>query len=255
MSGLTLPMLCSLSSHVYNVYKNRIKSIVSCNRIEQLPLLDFILNHSVVPDNAFKWLVGSVRSNVTMISCLIKHRLWMDKKIDAVIETFEKFDLEVQSCNDLDRLLAENSIHLSLYEKHYLFLLLTEQYKKDPVLCSDDDIYDCNKQFPVKNISLNYSPTEILLDEALCKAAYLADHRMVKNIMLAADEHNLHCVFDPTAEPEHKKVLSWLQDNIAKGCRGEEDLGWSMGPDSTKWPSTNLKAYVKTLHCLYEVMY
>lgn len=232
----------------------KINRIIGTNCIDQLPLLAFILNQSVVPDNAFLWIVESLRSSIELISFLIKQRLWLDQKMDTIIDMLQKCDNEMQSCNDLDRLLTENEIILTIYEKHYLFTLLTADEKQDIILWNQDKPYDCSKSYPVRNISMNYIPTEDLLDDAFCEAARLADYKLMKNILTAAAEHNLQCQFDPENDPEHRKVLSWVQENIIKGCKGEKDLGWSMGPDSAKWPSTELKDYVKTLDCLLQIM-
>lgn len=249
MSGLSVVMLCELSSDLFKVLNYKLRNILQRNRVEQLPLLCYILEQSVVPDNAFKWFTESSRSSVELISCLIKHRLCLDKKIESVVDILDDNGKEYLSCDEVDLLLRENNIELSLYEKYFVFTLLIGDVN------SDDITYKCNQQFPAKNIYSNYSITADLVDDAFCNAARFADHKMMKNIQTAAEEHHLQCEIDPDSDSEHQKVLTWVQENVAKGCRSEGDLGWCDGPDSGKWPSTKLHDYIKTLDCLYESMF
>lgn len=251
MSGLTMSMLCSISDPICSVYNSNIRRIIRSNCTENLPLLYYILNRSVVPDNAFRWLVESKHSSVPIISYLIEKRLWLDKTIQSIVSTLNKSDVEYLTCSEMDKLLDENCIVLTVYEKHYLFSLLAENRSMDPLEKLWEQPYDCGELYPVNRISTNYTSTRTLLDEAICEAARLADHKMLTNILTAAADHELQYQFNPK---EHKDVLTWLKDNIAIGCSSDKTLGWSTGPDSAKWPSTELKDYVKTLNCLYDLM-
>lgn len=256
MSALDLSMLCTLTTPIFNVFNSIVKRIVRYNSIEELPLLYYIINESVVPDDAFKWLTDSMHSCVEVIFVLIKNRLWLDKVIDNTVKLIEKSHVDSLSCIDLEKLLEKNNHNLLLYEKHYIFVLLSEYYKTDSYerLSCNNRNYDCKKPFPVKNIHLNYTPTVQLIDQAICEASRQADYKLLKNIIAAASANDLKCEFDPDSNPTHKEVITWLQENILKGCKGVKNLGWTEGPDSAKWPSTELKDYVKTLNCLYEIM-
>lgn len=256
MSGLSLSMLISITSPICEVFNNKINDIVKCNHVKNLPLLYYILSQTVVPDSAFKCLADCVHSSVDIISCLITHRLWWDKKLENIVKLLKQADYKFLSCIEIDKLLEENSVHLSLYEKHCLFTLLTKSKSSDPLhqLFDRYRSYNCDESFPVQNISMNHVQTEALLDELFLKAAELADHKMLKNIITAAFDNDLQCQFNPEENTEHKRVLSWLEENVSKGCSGDRRLGWSEGPDSAKWPATELRDYVKTLDRLYEIM-
>lgn len=240
--------MCDLSVNIYKAFNNKLKRIIHHNRVDQMCLLHHILKQSVVPDEAFKWLTESTRSSVELISCLIKERLCLDKKIQNVISALDEWDRQYMSCDSVDLLLKDNNIDLSLYEKVFLFSLLTGDTDMEDICSNYKD------SFPIKNISLNYDSTVNLLDDAFCKAARLADHKLLKNIVKAAGVHNLCCEIDPDTDLEHKKVIDWLNENVIKGIQGENRLGWKEGPDSAKWPSTKLHDYIKTLDCLYENM-
>lgn len=257
MSGLSLSMFSRLYASISDVFNRIVRRIVRKNCIEELPLLHYVLDLSVVPDDAFKWLSQSMRPSVEIISLLIKKRLSWDKRMNIINKLLENSPYREISCIEIEKLLEGDRIYLSPYEKHYLFTLLTEEKSDDAFdrLHRRDKLYDCSKSFSVKNVYLNYSPTETLVEEAICDAARLADHRLLKNIITAATENDMQCRFNPEEDPDHKAVLSWVQENLIKGCSGDDRLGWSMGPDSARWPSTELKDYVKTLDCLYEIMF
>lgn len=256
MSGLTLSMLCRVSVPMCSVFDSNIKRIVRSACHEELPLLRYILSQTVVPNDAFKWFTESKGSDIDIISYLIKQHLLWDKKMEDIImllETSEdglikNLEEEIYSCTQLDNMLEANRIYLSIYEKIHLFNLLIGEKTEDTL---DQD--KLNKLFPFSNIIAEYIPTQDLIHEAFFEAVRLADHKMLQSIKTAAEENGLYCVFNPECDPHHQEVLSWIEENIVKGCRGE-NLGWSEGPDSAKWPSTELKDYVKTLDCLCDIM-
>ena len=260
MSGLTLSMLCRVGTPICIVFNSNISRIIRSACYEELPLLRYIISQTVVPDDAFKWITQSKRSDIDIISYLIKQHLSWDKKIDDILKLLETSEddslLETSeddsySCTQIDNMLEANRIYLSIYEKIHLFTMIIG----DKNSLGQDKPYDHNMAFPWAKIFEDCLTTEDLIDEAFCEVARLADHKMLQCIKTAAEKNGLYCEFDPEYNPHHKEVLSWLEDNIARGCRGEKDLGWSEGPDSVKWPSTELKDYVKTLNCLYDIMY
>ena len=251
-------MLCRLSAPICSVFDSNIKRIIRSTCHEELPLLRYMLSQTVVPDDAFKWITQSKRADIDITSYLIKQHLSWDKKIEDILKLLETSEdgsiIETAednfySCTQIDNLLEANRIHLSIYEKIYLFTLLIGEKTEDTL---DQD--KLNTLFPVSNILHNWITIEELLDDAFCEAARLANHKMLQSIKTAAEENGLYCVFNPEYNPHHEEVLSWIEENIVKGCRGEKDLGWSEGPDSAKWPSNDLKDYVKTLNCLYDFM-
>ena len=49
----------------------------------------------------------------------------------------------------------------------------------------------------------------------------------------------------PTLRKSHEDLLKWLVSNMTKAKMGER-VGWSEGPDSGLWPSSNPEDYIKT---------
>lgn len=242
MSGLSLSFLCNLRASIYKVYESSIRSIIACSNVQDLSLLHYILSKTVVSDNVFQWIVQSTKSNSQIISCLIKNKLSFAQKLEQIMKVLDDSRLEQINCVELEKLLIKAHISLKSQEKHYLFTLLTNH-----------DSNDYCKRFPVENIYNNHEPVDCLIDEAIHNAAYFADHVLLKHIIEAASQNGIKCEFDPE-DPSHNKLLPWLKENIIKGCGGKNDLGWRDGPDSGKWPSTELKDYLKTLLLLYEIM-
>jgi hypothetical protein len=57
--------------------------------------------------------------------------------------------------------------------------------------------------------------------------------------------------FKPLENQTHAAIMTWLMKNISKGKNDSEAmLGWTCGPDSAKWPSTDLKDYEETVSLL-----
>lgn len=50
-------------------------------------------------------------------------------------------------------------------------------------------------------------------------------------------------------EEDHSELHQWLRQNIEKGRRGER-VGWSCGPDSAPWPSSDVEDYIRVLKIL-----
>jgi hypothetical protein len=57
--------------------------------------------------------------------------------------------------------------------------------------------------------------------------------------------------FKPLENQTHAAIMTWLMKNISKRKNDSEAmLGWTCGPDSAKWPSTDLKDYEETVSLL-----
>lgn len=241
MSALSYTTLAPLCLDLDSVYKKYIKCILQNPSSEDLQLLQCILKKTVVPDKAFYWIAQNRRSNVKVISYIIKRKLYVDKLIKKVIKALTVYEYNSFSASSIDVLLSDSNIPLNVYEKNYLFSLLMEK-KVSP--------QNFDKLYPFENITKNFKDTAALLEEAICDIAYLADCKGLKNMIEAASQNNIHFKFDP--EAKHEKLFSWLKTNIVKGCTSEDRLGWESGPDSAKWPSFNLSDYITTLACLIE---
>lgn len=241
MGSLPLEVVSPLCIELDSVYKKYIRDILENPSSEDLQLLQIILNKTVVPDEAFSWIAQNYHSNVKIISYIIKRKLYGDRIIKRVIKALSCYGYRSFSANRIDVLLSESNISLNTYERNYLFSLLMGK-KLDPS--------NFDKLYPFENIADNFKTVDTLVHEAICDAAYLTDYRILKNLIEAAKQNNIDFKFVP--ETEHKKIFSWLQTNIVKGLTTEERLGWENGPDSAKWPSSNLKDYITTLACLFE---
>lgn len=243
MSALALQVLSPLCVDLDAVYRKYIKCILENPCSEDIQFLQCILNKTTVPDEAFSWISENYRSNVKTISCIIKRRLYMDKLIKKVLKALSGYEYNSFSANRIDAFLTESHISLNTYEKNYLFTLLME---------TKFSSLNFDKLYPFENITKNFKSTESLVHETICNTAYLADCKILKDVIEAAKQNNIEFKFIP--ETDHKKLFSWLKTNIVKGLTTPDRLGWESGPDSAKWPSINLSDYINTLACLFETL-
>lgn len=244
MTALPLSVLAPLCLDLDNVYKKYIKCILQNPSSEDIQFLQCILNKTVVPDDVFTWISENYRSNAKIISFIIKRKLSTDKLVKRVINFLSGFEYNSFSAIRIDTLLSESNISINTYEKNYLFTLLMG--KKFAVENFD-------KLYPFDNIKLNFKDTQTLVGKAICTSAYLADCKLLRNLIDAAKQNNINFKFN-LENNDHENVYSWLKSNISKGCTTNDRLGWDEGPDSAKWPSFNLKDYIDTLSCLFETM-
>src|SRR3978361_2127766 len=103
MSGLSLSMFSRLYASICDVFSRIVRRILRKNCIEELPLLHYVLDLSVVPDDAFNWLSECMRPSVEIISLLIKKPLSWDKKINMIIKLLEKSFYRDISCIELEK--------------------------------------------------------------------------------------------------------------------------------------------------------
>lgn len=237
----SLSVLSPLCLDLDCVYRKYIKLILQSPTSEDIQFLQCILNKTVVPDEAFSWIVESYSCNVKTISFIIKKKLYTDKLIKKVITFLSAYEYNSFSANKIDALLSESSISLNVYEKNYLFTLLMEK-KFNP--------QHFDKLHPFDNITKNFKDTQTLVHEAILDAAYLADCKILKPLLEAAKQNNIEYKYNSERSAD-EKVVTWLKSNIVKGCTTEDRLGWESGPDSSKWPPFLVKEYIDTLSCLF----
>ncbi|XP_063934705.1 uncharacterized protein LOC135146499 [Zophobas morio] len=87
--------------------------------------------------------------------------------------------------------------------------------------------------YPVENIQKNYRRIEQCVDEFMCRAAYLANHKALTTFFEALTIINYDSFTSkPSENQEHKRIFTWLKKNIVKGeANPELPLGWTEGPD------------------------
>lgn len=235
-------MIFEIDSSVEKILSKYLKGVISRYSDESdFELLIQILNSTVVPSDIFNFIANCSGVELNVLDYIIKRRLNLDTKVTMVIKSLCDSKYDSVSVLELYHLLEGiENLQLLPFEKLFVASLLR-----------GDDPFTSIERFPSTNIEKRYQSTQSLLDEAICKVIYMADYEMLRHFLHCIKINSLNFHFDHTESGQHHKVFKWLTDNIVKGCTTTQKLGWRSGPDSGKWPSTNLENYVKTLSCLY----
>lgn len=200
----------------------------------------------VFPDEIFtKWIrTTEYTFSLADMLCLIERKQDLDKYIDSVKKACIQDKYEELCLNQLEILLTDNNLERK--PSHFVYLLnLMSNFELDAV----------HLLYPVKNLFRNYKSLETCIDQLVCDAAYLADHKILNTLFTALIMKSIPYKFLPSSNERHGKVMNWIKKNIS---RAEEfpnaALGWCCGPDSARWPSTQLDDYKKTLMLLNDVI-
>ncbi|KAF5298000.1 hypothetical protein FQR65_LT19628 [Abscondita terminalis] len=73
-----------------------------------------------------------------------------------------------------------------------------------------------HKNYPTEKILENFQSTDSWIDELICELAWLADTKFLKNIFGLLNEENISFKFQPTHNPRHDEILTWLNQNISR---------------------------------------
>lgn len=214
-------------------------------------LLHKILNEEkfVVPAECFNYIATESCSR-NVLNLLLVKKIELDKYVEKVVNacTIEKYQL--LNLYELERVLKKHNLNINLYHKYYIYNLLANDGK------ISHHPPDSNKKFEIKNIGKNYVNIRACTDNAFCEAAYYANHDMLEKIIGEIEELHLPFKFRPGFNRRHAKCMNWINKNIKIGKENPRALlGWTDGPCSMPWPSTNLDDYEKTLSLLNPFMH
>lgn len=251
VTSLRTEMHIALHCATVDVYNKFIKRcIVDHGDVEKrYDLLKSILKEVVIPDKVLMWSMKcEMDPHLQTIELLIEKKTEVDEFIRNVLTLCQKEGYDKISIKQLNDIAIKLHPAIKMSFKIYLFeLLLDGRYY--PYIYREDTT------FPLKNISRNYKTIEKTIDEALTKAAYYARYHTLRKLYMTQESKKLGWKFQPSTNAHHADILKWIRDNVKKGEENPDAcLGWSSGPDSAPWPSTNLCDYKRTLHILYEIM-
>ncbi|KAJ3639062.1 hypothetical protein Zmor_015785 [Zophobas morio] len=226
-----------------NVYKTYLKAAASDRTKLNLFLHLIDKKDFIVPDEVFKWIAESESDFYTLDICiLLQRKQCVDGYIDAFLHVCERDQIENLNYAALEFLMTTNYLDNTLTYKCFIYKLLSDNRWQNL-----GDIF-----YPVENIRKNYRRIDQCVDEFMCRAAYLANHKALSTFYESLEIINYDSfAFQPSQNQEHRRIFNWIKKNIVKGeANPEIPLGWTEGPDSTKWPSIKLDDYKKTLHVI-----
>ncbi|KAK4880586.1 hypothetical protein RN001_008732 [Aquatica leii] len=227
---------------VYEKYlKNAIRFNVTDSAKETLAFLlkkeNFVVPSDII---SFAALYGN-KLRVDDLCQLLDKRRSLDNYVNNIVSVCKTEKCESINLNKLDDILVLHSLERNISFKLYILKLLS----------NFNIINACHLNYPVQNILKNHKDIKSCIDECICNASYLADVQILKKFITALICRNICFKFNPSENEKHAEILLWIQKNISKGTHHPDAvLGWTSGPDSAKWPSTNLEDYKETLSYL-----
>lgn len=217
--------------------KKSIREVNGCNQ----NVLSFLLNKPgyIITDNIFSWMASSSkRFTIDDICTILNKKFKTDNYITSFLKICSENRYEWLSLDDIDKLLETYSLERNNSCKILIINLI-----------SDFDLKLCSfSQYPVSNIKRNYENIQTCIDRFVCEAAYLANCNVLRDFIAALTLQNIDYKFQPNLSEGHQNTIEWLEKNITKGeTNPQAELGWTMGPDSAPWPSTDLNDYKETI--------
>lgn len=177
-------------------------------------------------------------------------------------------------CYKLLRTTSEDIVNLLLSEKleadEFIFNVL-QKIPKDGAIITADEIRDIVKNVEYKNFSNDYKlyiilsllgfknsysflytsiicaykTSDFFINFILCDGIYNANIDFITHFLFILMEKNINFEIQPTYRKSHMEIVKWLMHNLKKGMEGAQ-VGWTTGPDSGVWPSSNPEDYEKT---------
>uniref|UniRef100_A0A1Y1LC04 Uncharacterized protein n=1 Tax=Photinus pyralis TaxID=7054 RepID=A0A1Y1LC04_PHOPY len=199
------------------VYKKFLKrALLEIPSVQNYALINEILQNLVLPDECFSWCATFRNISPGSIRLLVDRKLELDKLVESVISSPK---------------ISGNQIvdSLPLNIKIYMTNLL-------------------NSKAVHRNIIY-------VINESICESAQYANVNALEIFIDICIEKSIECKFNPYEDTRHKQIYRWIMGNIQKG-EGDSNaiLGWTCGPDSAIWPSTQLIDYKKTYELLLKIM-
>lgn len=233
-----------MDSLSYDIYKSEFK--VLSDRLQKAFLRNdeneakivFMRMGFQVPYESFTWIARRAVPSLSLLDLLFHRQLLCDNFINGFLN-FSSAASELTVFDALNLLI--DSDNLCRNDIYFIQELL-----------SDGDPTSLNK-FPVSNIKKNYKDISLCLDEIILDTAYYAQPKILEKVLHLTKVYGLVYKFKPLDIGKHKSVYQWIVGNLSKSSRGEP-LGWRVGPDSGKWPSTDIMDYKYVCNLLHQLM-
>lgn len=192
-----------------------------------------------VPNDAFTWITSQKEASYDLLDLLFHRKQLCDDFINDFLEVCNS-EREITTGAVVEKLSAINCN----YNMKDLFFIQE--------LLSDGSVFSV-KMFPITNVRKNYKNLCSCLDEMVVDTAYCAQPKILGNLIKLSKVYNIQYQYQPLIPGRHKAVYDWLQSNIA-GRGTNVQPGWRSGPDSGKWPSSNLEDYFEVCFLLKQLI-
>uniref|UniRef100_A0A1Y1MVP8 Uncharacterized protein n=1 Tax=Photinus pyralis TaxID=7054 RepID=A0A1Y1MVP8_PHOPY len=199
------------------IYKQFLKQALLRNSSTTF-INEVLQNLIILPDECFGWCACSRNVCETNIRLLIERKIELDRLVKSI------------SCNVSDCSSGSNIDSLPFHIKQYVINLL-------------------------KSSAGVYKDISYVINESICKSAEYANVNALTLFIKVCVEKGIECRFNTHEDNRHREIYTWILENIRKGEENPDALlGWTCGPDSAIWPSTQLLDYKKTRELLLTIM-
>lgn len=228
------------------VYEAYLKNSIRSSDLQKKKIFDYLIQKPdfVISDNIFEWTAtNGVDMGLTELGLLLNKKKTMDNYINSIVDICQKKKIEYLNSNELDELLKEHGLERCISFRMHVLELLT---------CFNiDEAIENGTRYPVEHLTRKYEKLYKCVDEFICDAAYLANCKILKSFVTALFLINFEYKFQPSINERHSRIINWIRRNISNGEQNPSiRLGWTDGPDSGRWPSTELNDYKETLSVL-----
>ena len=197
------------------VYLKYLQDSLQCN---DCITIKSVLKNLYVPDRFFNIeFIGSVTFDVLLE--LFKSKQQQDRII-------QQCRCIKNDCENFSTILDKNKIILEKNEYKFIQSLMKEV----------STIYE-------------YRDVSFILNRCICDAIYYAVPTLVENLIRVKTILNIDYTFNPHQSEKQLSVVKWVLINLDNIINGDT-IGWTSGPDSGYWPSTQPEDYLET----YEIM-
>lgn len=185
-----------------------------------------------IPFEVYSWIIDFHEPSLHILDFIFEKQLHSDKFITKIKNCFYEKDVSVTEFKEIIKPLLPEVNDNDMY---FLQKLL-----------SNDDEFNLNK-FPLSNIWTRYKNIYNCLNELVCDTIYFAQPNILQKIICLIHKHGIPFAFSPNKCGKQKAVYEWLMDNVG---RNAGTVGWQCGPDSAKWPSTDVNDYKQVYNML-----
>lgn len=191
-----------------------------------------------VPVEAFTWITLHPDPSLPLLDLLFHRQLLCDDFIHSFLNSV---------C----------ASELTVYDVMQHLIAKTDSYCRNDVYFLQELLTGGNpcslKPFPRTNIIKDYADIMLCVDDIVIETAYFAQPKILSKIVQLIRRYDLNYNFKPFERGKHKAVHTWIAGNFEAVKMGKPP-GWICGPDSGKWPSTNIADYEEVWNLLKQLM-
>lgn len=221
MNPSNFELLCDIHRESLKVFISHLKIHI---QNKSFNCVKHILEQVKVPDEVLCYKLLRTTSEEIM-NLLLTEKIAADNFIFSVLQKLPKDGTEIS----LDTL---KSIIKNINYKNF-----SDDYKLCIILPSIKSPYS----FLYASIMCSYKNSEYFINAILSDGIFNANATFLTSFLFILMQKNIIFEIQPAFRKSHMEIMKWLIQNLKK-----DTVGWTTGPDSGVWPSSNPEDYKQT---------